>query len=148
MHSKSTRTAISQLTLAGKLLLGVFFVQLLLFLPGSVVDKGALFNIVWVASAILCFSGFMLANAHLGLSAGVSDVSGLATRHSGRAGLEVRTTIVLGYYLSFLVPLLNAIVAIWIYIRIRLAIRGVEQAAREATARDARRRDKFGPIGP
>lgn len=147
MHNSATRAALSQLSLASKLFIGVAFVHLFLFLPKGLVDMKVVFNLVWALSTLLCILGFFIANRHMGLTSEAAEFTEPRMIFGRRAERKARLSIVLGFYLSFMVPVLNLLIAVWTLVRIRLAVAAFERAAREARESEARRRSKFGPCG-
>ncbi len=148
MTNPSVRAALSQLSLASKLLLASVLVQSLFFLCRAFANPGQVFNVVWAASVVLCIAGFVIANYHLGFTAEASDFTQPRLLIGRRAERKARLSIALFFYGAFLVPFLNALIALWAYFRIRAAVNGVEKAAREAREADARRRKMFGPMTP
>lgn len=138
--------ALSRLSLATKLLLAVVPVHLLLFLPRLAGAPAELFNVVWILSALLCIAGFMLASSLLGINAEAADFTRTRMAIGRHAERQARWSIVLGFYVSFLVPVLNLVTAMWTLYRVRSAI-GILRDREKGQLTRQRRRDKFRPAG-
>lgn len=146
-YPKAARAALSQLAFASKLLIGSVLVQALLFLPKSMMDPQLKFNLVWFAGVALCVLGFAMANRHMGFTGGLSRLTSSELIFGGHAGRQARASIHLMFYCAFLVPLFNALMALWVLIRIHLAVSAFKREAQETRAREEQRRSKFGPMG-
>lgn len=147
MSSPSVRAALNKLALASKLLVGAALVHLLLFVPKSVVDANLVFQVVWFFSTALCILGFLIANAQLGLTSGTADLLQPRLAIGRRAERQARLSLVLMFYFAFLVPVLNLLIAAWIYVRIHTAVAAHRRQLADARASAARRESKFGPMG-
>ena len=147
MSSPAIRLALKQLAFASRLLIAAMMVHLLLFVPRAVVDPKLAFQVAWFLSSLLCILGFMIANAHLGLNDEVSDFTKPSMAIGRRAERKARLSIALMFYFSFLVPVLNLIVALWTWFRIRGVVSEQKRKAADARAASARRESKFGPMG-
>ncbi len=138
--------ALSRLNLSTKLLLAVVPVHLLLFLPRLAGAPAELFNVVWILSALLCIAGFMLADPLLGINAESADFTRTRMAIGRHAERQARWSLVLGFYLSFLVPVLNLVTAMWTLYRVRTAI-GILRDRENGRLANQQRRDKFRPVG-
>ncbi len=147
MSTPAIRAALKKLALASKLLGAAAVVHLLLFVPKSLADPKLIFEVVWFASTTFCILGFVIANAYLGFNDEVSDFTQARMVIGRRAERQARLSIALMFYCAFLVPVLNLIVAAWIWFRIRGVVMAQERQAADARASAARRASKFGPIG-
>lgn len=137
--------ALSRLSLASRLLLSVVPVHLLLFLPRLAGAPAELFNVVWILSTLLCITGFMLASSLLGLNAEAADFTRTRMSIGRQAEREARWYIVLSFYLSFMVPVLNLLTAMWTLYRVRSAM-GALRKHESGRLANEKRREKFGPI--
>ncbi len=138
--------ALSRLRLSTKLLLAVVPVHLLLFLPRLAGAPAELFNVVWILSALLCIAGFMLADPLLGINAEAADFTRTRMTIGRHAERQARWSIVLSFYMSFLVPVLNLVTAMWTLYRVRSAI-GILRDRANGQLAQRMRRDKFRPEG-
>lgn len=138
------RAAKSRLSLSSRLLLAVVPVHLLLFLPRLVGAPPELFNIVWALSASLCIAGLMVANPLLGITAEAGDFTRTRWAIGRHAESQARWFVVLFFYMSFLVPILNLLTAMWILYRVRSAMGQLRNLESAHLANQARR-DKFRP---
>lgn len=143
----TSAAALSRLRLSTKLLLAVVPVHLLLFLPRLAGAPAELFNVVWILSALLCIVGFMLASSLLGINAEAADFTRTRMAIGRHAERQARWSIVLGFYMSFLVPVLNLVTAMWTLYRVRAAI-GILREREKGQLAQQKRRDKFRPAGP
>lgn len=143
----TSAAALSRLRLSSKLLLAVVPVHLLLFLPRLAGAPAELFNVVWILSALLCIVGFMLASSLLGINAEAADFTRTRMAIGRHAERQARWSIVLGFYMSFLVPVLNLVTAMWTLYRVRSAI-GILREREHGQLAQQKRRDKFRPAGP
>ncbi|WP_133499861.1 hypothetical protein [Cognatilysobacter terrigena] len=144
MSSVSTRIAISRvrarLSFATKLLGVAALVQLALFLPRGWLPDNRLFALVCIASAVFGIAGFRVAYRALDLDEEMDD----ARSSLRRFGWRVSGSVQMMFCLAFLVPLLNLVILLWTWLRIRAgraALDGIERSTQEM---DARRRRVMG----
>ncbi len=118
--------------------------HLLLFLPRLAGAPPELFNVVWALSAVLCIAGLMISNPLLGITAEAGDFTRTRWAVGRHAERQARWSLVLGFYISFLVPVLNLLTAMWILYRVRSAMGALRNLENGRLANVARR-EKFRP---
>jgi hypothetical protein len=147
MTPAAIRSALSRLSLATKLLMAVPLVNLLLFLPRTIGAPKELFNVVFVSSALLCIVGFAIGNSVNKMASGINALGRVGVREVSHASLQVRASVILMFYVSFLIPILNAFTAMWALYRVRSAVAVLKSMESGRLANEARRREKFGAMG-
>ena len=130
MSPAAIRSALSRLSLATKLLIAVPLVNLLLFLPRTIGAPKELFNVVFIVSALLCIVGFAIGNSVNKMASGINALGHVRVGEVSHASLQVRASVILSFYISFLVPILNVVTAMWVLYRVRSAM-GVLRSIQE-----------------
>jgi hypothetical protein len=147
MSPAAIRSALSRLSLATKLLIAVPLVNLLLFLPRTIGAPKELFNVVFIVSALLCIVGFAIGNSVNKMAGGINALGRVGVREVSHASLQVRASVILLFYISFLVPILNVVTAMWALYRVRSAMGVLRSIQDGRLSNEARRREKFGAMG-
>jgi hypothetical protein len=136
MTPRQHKTLASRLALASHLLAGAAVVQLGLFLPRLVPGAGnKIFLAVTVVSAVLAIAGFMAAYKPLGTGQGMSDANAMLSP----LGWKTHLSVVLMFCGAFLVPVLNLVIILWTWFRVRGAIGNLALARQEYLQAEARR---------
>jgi hypothetical protein len=150
MMTTRQRAVRSQLDFSQRLLLLVPACHLALLLPEARVEPGLQWKFVWVGSSLFCIAGFLLANPHLGLAGRVSrfltPTGGASLLMVGWVGFQAKYGLLLTIAMAFVVPVLNAVLALAVMLAIRSSISTREAEARRIAEADEWRREKFGPI--
>lgn len=147
MSPAAVRSALSRLSLATKLLIAVPLVNLLLFLPRAIGAPKELFNLVFVVSALLCIVGFAIGNSVNKMVSGINALGRVRVGEVSHASLQVRASVILCFYISFLVPILNVVTAMWALYRVRSTMGLLRSTESSRLSNEARRREKFGAMG-
>ena len=147
MSPAAIRSALSRLSLATKLLIAVPLVNLLLFLPRTIGAPKELFNVVFVVSALLCIVGFTIGNGVNKMASGINALGHVRVGEVSHASLQVRASVILSFYMSFLVPILNVVTAMWVLYRVRSAMGVLRSIQSGRRSNEARRHEKFGAMG-
>jgi hypothetical protein len=126
---------LATLALAKHFLLGAALVHLLLFLPKDILPGQKIFNIVLFVSAFLGICGFVIAYKQLKLKEEALENSSILPFVGG----QLRATGALMFCMTFFIPILNLVIIIWTYFKIRSAIKYLESERQHQLQRDARR---------
>lgn len=147
MTPAALRSALSRLSLTSKWQNAVPVVNPLLILPRTIGARKEPFNVVFVVSALLCIAGFAIGNSVSKMASGINALGRVGIGQVSHASLQVRASVILTFYASFLIPILNAFTAMRALYRVRLAVGVLKSMESGRLANEARRREKFGAMG-
>lgn len=116
-----------------------------MFLPFATFRTQAAFNFLWPASSLIGILGFVIAYRALrrlddGISGGESAIWGLF-------GTRLRASIVFTFVCAFFMPLVNLVIFLWMFFKMKGAVNRVEEHRKREQELRARRNRVMGPGG-
>lgn len=145
MASAQHRRIASAMALARYLLIAAALCELLLFLPFPVFRTPDAFRLLWPLSSVVGIAGFVVAYRTLSsLDAGIGGDGGAMW---GLVGWRVRSSVTLMFLCSFFLPLVNIVIFLWAFLKMRGAEQRMVEEAKRQRELAARRNRVMGP-GP
>ena len=133
------------MALARHLLVAAALIELAMFLPFPIFKTPDAFRLLWPLSSAVGIVGFVI--AYRTLSSLDADIGGDGGAMWGLVGWRVRGSVVMMFLCSFFLSLVNIVIFLWAFLKMRGAEQRMVEEAKRQRELAARRNRVMGP-GP